>query len=482
MATTAPTSLKYATNLNQTYLSTYSIRNDVVFKQLFQQYGKGFYAIDLFEAVGQKQFFPYDERGITTIEEQAPYAVLRTGSAISTGSAGADISFTIHPDSLDANSNPVVRERDEIVISNAYMPSDVYEDRKYVITDITGTTVTARPWNKAGTETTASQISTEVPSGTYLAIGATAYAVGEGQPSGKTRGYATDTHYYRLVKDTRGVEGGAIAADFYEATGLNGNKGLLSKSLMEMEFDLQKQKAFVFTWGEANDNTSLTATSDLGGTNTIYGTKGLYTVANEKSIDYKYDIEPQISDLEYAIELQENKGVVAPTSRMLVGPQYYRDIQNTFKDEIRQFSGGSDLLDQAQKRLGVTVNEFNIAGKTFYVVPVDEFKDPSRAGLSVDDSYSYIAPNSALIVPDENVTMREFNGERNKTVPNVICGYVSHNGEDRQNVVGVQKGMSGFEGGMEVSMDTDGAYYYMMSHMNVLIGGAEKWILMRKRK
>jgi hypothetical protein len=483
MATAASTSLVYAHNLTQQYLSKNDIKDDVIHRKLFERYGKSFYAVDFFEnSPGSVDFFPYDSRGIISIEKEAPRPVVRVGSEIATGLAGADISFTIHADSLDANNYPTIRENETIFISATYQPTAVYEDREYLITDITGTTVTASPLNNAGTDKTASQISTAIPVGTYLSIGATMYAVGTNQPPGKVESYTTNTHHFRILKDSQGVEGAAIAAKYKEVTDLNGNKRLLSEALMKLEFDLQKQKAFAFAFGQPNDNASLTATSYYGGTNLIYGNKGVFTAADEVSMDYKYDVEPDYADFEYTRILMENRGLASNRAKMFVGSQFDMDLHRAMKAEIREYSGGSDLLDKASARLGIRVKSFIESGIEYFILPVAEFKDPAGVGLSVSDSYSYTPPTSALIIPDEMVSMKEYAGQPDQTIPNVVLGYVNYNGENRMNVVGIEKGMSGFESGLMVANDYDGVKYHMMCHMTTIIGGAQKWILMRKRK
>jgi hypothetical protein len=88
-----------------------------------------------------------------------------TGTAITTGAAGASISFTI-----DASDQDSVLEHEVILIPELYQAAGVGEDRQYVVTDVTSSVVTALPRSADGTSVTASQIGTEIPAGTTLSI------------------------------------------------------------------------------------------------------------------------------------------------------------------------------------------------------------------------------------------------------------------------------------------------------------------------
>ena len=75
---------------------------------------------------------------MTVFEEGNLEKNIRLGSAISTGSAGADIEFTLHADEYDTNNDYYPQVGDDIVIPAAYQPTGVKEPRRYRVMSSTG--------------------------------------------------------------------------------------------------------------------------------------------------------------------------------------------------------------------------------------------------------------------------------------------------------------------------------------------------------
>lgn len=479
MATIAPTSNIMAQALNTPWVS----KNDDImrdqYKFLFDQYGEGMKALDFFESIGRVMYF--SSQDVKAILRGAPIATVKTGAEVATGSAGADITFAVHSDSHDSANNIPVRVGDTLLIPAAFMPAAVHNDRLYSVTEITGTTtktVVASPLTGTSSTYTNSQISTAIPSGTTLAIGATNFGRGTAGTTGKVDSYTTYSYKSQIMKDALGVEGGRVALDT-ELINVGESQKALSLELMAAEFRLDKQKEFAFVKGEINENSGLTAASSYGGTNSITGTDGIYTLADKLAQKYYYTDAMGVMDFDAIKLLFESRGVTSPAATIFTGSPVVTDLENSGLDFIREFSN-SDLLEKVNNKLGIVIERIKKNGIEYKLVSPQSFRNPASFGLNVGDSYSYALPTSALIIPDENVTTREFNGEMNKSIPNVVIGYVNSNGEDRSNIMSVEPGVNGFIPGSTVANSYDGVKFHWLTEMFTIAGGVEKWVLARK--
>lgn len=479
-STTAPTSRVVSENYTVKWQSKNSITDTEVSKKLFMNYGEGYRLVDFLNLAGQK--VPISNKDRTIILKDAPLRTFKTGSAIETGTGS--VSVTAHADNYDDNDYMALRENWDLIIPSAYLPDGVKEERMYRVMDITGTTVTLRPWNLSGTNLTASQISTEIPSGTELAIGASAFAPGTDQPSGTTDSYTTRTFTPRIMKETIGVEGGQVAQPYYPATGLDKNRGLITEGSIRAEFLLENQMEAFLRDGEINDNTSnLVGTSEFGGSNQIKSGYGVIPLMQIYSPKHYYSASGFTLDDLYDIKLlQENQAVVATINDFFQGPALNVDIEKLGLETISQFSGGTNLYNDIKERLGIEFKAWHFGGKTYIFHVLDSFKNPAQAGINIDGDYTYSYPKIGMVIPREKITAYEFQGEANKTLPNLSIGVVNMHGENREKVYGVMPGMSGFENGNIVANGYDGVKYFWLSHMALLGGGEAKWIMVRKAK
>lgn len=471
---------------NGPYLSVNSaVVKPQVYKTMFQQYGPGLTLLQWVRSAEQVINVPYSTY-ITAIEQQSPLAAIKINSAIAAGAAGADITIILHADNYDANSYNPVRLYDTILIPAEYQPSTVYTSRLYQVvtqatTTLTNDTLTCRPLNNAGTDVTASQISTEVPANSWLALGYTPYARGTGQPAGKTQGYTSRTYYPWLLKETDGVEGSVIAGDYYEATELNGK--FFSKALARAEFRFEKQKDIAFSIGEYNDNASLVMTSDFGGSNKVQSGKGVVTWADELAQKYTYDKTTGFivdEDFDAVKVILESRGVTAPTIDWFVGSDLNTQVENSTLEFIREFSGGTNL--KVGETVGIMLSAFQKIGKTFNLVPVASFTNPADMGLLLSDQYVYEYPTLGIMIPQASVTLSRFMDKQNFTIPTLALGEVNYGGENRGNVVGRMKGVNGVFEGMDVAMDSDGFFYYWLCHFFAIMGGVQQWVVTRQSK
>ena len=133
MATSKPTSkvFKGAYNTEWATKATAIFRTQYLPK-VYNVYGEGVRTVDLLQAAGQVMY-NLPNATINHFERYAPQYTITTLGAISTGVAGADITFQISTSDYDANNNPPLRLYDTIEIPATYMPTAVNTGRLYRI-------------------------------------------------------------------------------------------------------------------------------------------------------------------------------------------------------------------------------------------------------------------------------------------------------------------------------------------------------------
>jgi len=486
MSTVKPTSKVYTGSYNTKWAALETAKFKAQYlKEVYEPYGDLVNLSNILQFAGRTMNVPNAE--IKHFERYAPQAVITTLGAITTGSAGADISFQIATSDYDANDNPPLRLYDSIEIPHDYMPSGVYEPRLYRISAITGSdddlTFTAQPFNKAGTYSTASQISTEVPTGTNLRIAHTSFGAGTGQPTPKTDNYATRSHVATILADSLEIEGGQMAQAFEEAILVDmkrGGKGLLLSPVLELGRKLDKQIESYIISGERNDNTGMVMTSQAGSYSTpVKSGFGFMRWADILAQKAYRTSGLSASDLRYRKLLLQSQGVATKHVTVFCGPEYLADFEDAGLEYTQQFSS-SDLLDSA-KNLGVEFRGILKDGILYTPVQLDAFADPTSFGINVGDSYSYSWPYVGLYVPDVKNEVKMNN--KKLSLSNIMIGYVSNNGEDRTRMIGYEAGMNGVDwmpNGNMVSHEYDKIEIHMKTELMCIVVNANQWILDRK--
>jgi len=453
-------------------------------RMAFEKYGKGVGAMDIFRSINNVVDVPNQTINLFLKESKLPTITL--GAAISVGSAGANISVTLASTDYDTNDNGPLRVGDDIYIPKAYCATGTTSDRAYRVMSKTGSdenaTYTCTPYAKdGGFYTTASRILTEVPNGTELIIGPNSFAAGSAQPRGVTDTFETITFRPRIMKETVDLEGGQVAQMFYEATGYEANKGVLNSALMDAEFRLDVKESRFFFMGEYADNTGLVETSESGVSNAIVSGAGMWPHADKYGMALSYSGDFILDNLYDAGILQQSKGITSGTSVFMVGPELGRDVESAALDFIQAYSGGTDLLDKVKQELGISVNSFQFDGRTYVIWRPDELADPTGAGLNINGTYTYTWATAGLIVPSGNVTVPNFLGRANASIPNVQIGYVNHNGEDRKRVLSFSPGVTGVQGyGNTAVSSYDGMHAYWLVQMTPLFALPEQWVRVYK--
>jgi hypothetical protein len=486
MATVKPTSKKFTGAYNQAYWAT---KETAIFRaqylpKVYHVYGDLVRLSNIKQIAGQVMQVP--NATISHFEKYSPNFAITLLEAISTGSAGADISFKIETTDYDSNNQPPLRLYESIEIPRTYQGSGVNESRLYRIHTISGSgtdlTFTASPFNKTGTYDTASQITTEVPAGTTIRIAHTSFAVGMGQPNPKNDSWATREHVAAILAESKHYEGGQMAQAFEEAILVdmkNGSKGVLMSPIMEVGEDLDRQiESYIVTGERTNtDAAGMTETSYFEGDNYVKSGFGFMKWANILAQEAYHTGDLSISDLDRRKLLLLSQGIAAKKVLVLCGPEYYTKFENAGLDYVQQYSS-SDLLDAA-KNLGVEFKSFMKGQIQYTPIQLDCFADPSTFGINVGDSYSYEWPALGLYIPEIGNTIR-MNGKNIPSIPNIMLGYVNKNGEDRTRMVGIEAGPNSVFPGNFVANQYDGFKVHVKTHIMVICVNVNQWILDRQ--
>ena len=450
--------------------------------ELYQKYGKGIGARDLIFAAGNVIDVP--NQTITIGVAESPLSVVEVYSEIAVGASGATIALYLAAADFDTNGNGPLAVGDDIYIPKTYMPAAVTSDRAYRVMSASGTTTsrlfTCMPYAKdLGYYATASKIDTAVPAGTKLSVGANSFAPGTLGTSGKTDTFETRTFSNRILKEALDFEGGQVAKSYYEFSGYEGDKKLLSENITRAEFRLDVKEARAFWASEWADNTGLVQTNQEAiATTAVPSFGGMWPHADKYAQKLAYTGEFNIDNLYDAGILLQSRGVVkGGTNLFLVGPELERDVEKSVMDYIKQFSGGTDLLDKVKKEIGIDVQAFKLNGRTYVLWAPNELADPTGFGLlNSTGNGVYSTAKAGLIVPNVPVTVGEFNGKKNVTIPNVQLGYVNHNGENRRRKIGYLKGMSQLLGGQDIATSYDADHIHMLVHMTGIFAAPDMWI------
>lgn len=440
-----------------------------IWGEWFKTYGKGFGIHDFLTFAGNTVSIARDE--IRAFEDYALEKPIKIGTseiAVDSTSLTAGDAITFYLDSTEYNAqgNTYLRVGDSIIIPAKYLSEDipaVY--RVSVVGATSAATCTATPLRATA------QITTAIPVGTYLAVSATSYGRGMGQPAAKsTYGYYRDfkTH---ILKESLEITGGMIAQQSYRQKLKNGGEGLWTRAQLEAEFLFNSQKDKVIFLSDENTN-SLTGTDSHSANVAIKTTKGWWNHMDALAQELNYVTRFSITDFDTAKDLFRSQGVVDTEIAYLVGPALVTQLDNMGLDYVKEFSGGSNLIDSMGK-VGVSVNAFTKNGLNFVCKELVSFSNANTYGVS--DLGTYLS-NAGAMVPMTEVTVTDSannfgEGVGSKVkVPNLSLGYLNNDGEDRTNIFKIVGGVNGLNISASHQYDKVEGFYlseFMVVAMNV---------------
>lgn len=461
----AVTSTLQTSGIGAAYRSVYdAVFEPNVYNKWIYKYGPGLLFKHFLDMVSPDGFTR--DRSLLLFEEGALEKPITLGSAIAAGSAGDAISITL--DSGDyQGSNPLLRVGDSVVIPAAYQPAAVGEPRTYLVTAKTGTapniTFTAEPFNADGTTYTASQIAVEIPIGTKLQIGGTSLPRGSSPVKGKVTAPTSRTFYTNISREAFEMEGGLGAFSTYEHLSENGTASLFIRGQEEAEIRLDMQMDQKLWQSEENDNTALIASAmdDQSGSNAVESGVGYRNWLKRLASHISYDAPFDFSDFDRIKDLMISQGVTQDMVMMCVEPSLGTDLDNAGLDNMKQYSGGSDIFKGMN--LGVEFGSFTKVGRTFLLKELQGLANPQTYGNSGYTGEGFIYPYTSARVTD-------YSG-KNTDVPMLSLLYLGGKGTNRKRVVTFNGGTTGSNLG-NVTQRTDIDYLdflteYMLVAVNV---------------
>lgn len=468
-----------------------------VHAKLIKRYG---HLIGLFDYANMPQNRIYVKNHDYTIwSKWSSQRAIRIASAVATGSAGADIEIVMHSSMKDDNGNFPVRQYFDIIIPGKYQTSGytrIYNVVSVSTTTLDNDTLTCRPYSASGTYITEAQIGTQIPADTYLITGGSAFAPGTPQPTSMIESYTSEIFRCRILKETWGVEGGFGAGSYYEPIEfdlLGGGSGITNAEIIRAEVRLMEQIDKYFHTGELNDNSNLVGTSTLGGSNVVVSGKGFDSAVDEDGLALPYIDNPSFEDFSDLGRLAETQGMAPLTWDAYLGTELARKFGDLDKEIIKDYSGGSDLLDATKKRLGVNISKVNWGNTCVYFHTLGSSGDASSYGVRTSGTYTYDYPEKGYFVPqemnevdikggmyqqmDSDGNMNDMMGKA--LLPNLTVAYVNAGGENRERFGGKLVGPNGFGlGDGYVASEYDAVKGFVNSHCGLIITNANHIVKM----
>jgi hypothetical protein len=472
MATYTPATSNFKVRgWNEQWHSAYSFEfPQQVWQTWYKRYGRGFGMFDFLTIMGNTVNLKGDT--IRAFEDAADVRPIRVdASGIARTSAGGDIAFKLHAEEYETTTNKTyLRVGETIVIPALYADgSDVpIEYKVTVVGAASGADCTAKALGVGN-----NLIATGVPANSYLMVGATRYARGVGQPSGRSSG-----GYYRdfvtgISKESFLVEGGQIAQESYRSLTKGGESGVWSRALMQNEFSLNNQIDKAIFLSQENTNSLVESTTETIN-NATRSTKGFWNWADELAQELNWSIKFSIGDLETAQELQRSQGVIDTDAVFVMGPKLARQIENMGLEFVKDYSN-TDLkkLDE----IGFSMKSFLKLGINFHMRELVSFSNPNTYGVDAD----YFG-NAGLIFPMSEVTVKSddfIGGDGGKIVlPNLAIGYLNNATEDRTRIIKFVAGMNGI--GLPAVDEYDRVRGFMLTEYSVIANLVNQWIRVLK--
>lgn len=352
---------------------------------------------------------------------------------ISTTAADGDSVSIVVADDQDSSGNPTVRKGEGLLIPGDYTSTGV--DEVYVVESYdSGTdTLTATPLN--GT----AQIDVAVPADTHLKIHGYYTARGTDQPQGTTFNYYKRSFQTTILKESKGFVGGLQAQEWWVVKDDSGNPiGLWSEGLLQAEILLKHKKNDALFYSQLNTNDDLTETSSrFGGTGARKATKGMWNHGEDEGLIKNKSGPWTISDFYDIKDLKRSQNLTTNDFAFWTGSDLFREVEQSSLEFIKEFSGGTSLLDAGGK-LGINVKEIEVDGQRFALAPILGFDNPNSYG---GNAYKWI--QRGIMVPSETASVRSVRGEESRQ-PMLQIGYLNNRGEDRTRVSQVVNGITNY--------------------------------------
>lgn len=431
------------------FRSTYDLElKPQTWGEVIDRYGPGLSFCSFLNLAGRTQGLKSPT--ITIFEKGAPIRPVKV--SISTDAAPINTT-TVTLDVTDG-SNAYMRAGFDIIIPAAYTNRD-YD----VPLRIAGT---AGSWT--GTCADVGAAITTALDEVYCAVGASSFGFGTGQPDPMSSGTYSRTTEQRIIKSTIGIEGGILYQEEWEDFKLkHGGRGVWTRSIAELDYDLDDQMDSALLTGITNTNPALTAASVSGTTAAIPSFDGLIQVMNDLGQELTWDATGFDLDKFKAVKvLLENVGVVNRKVDFFVATDLNASIEDELQDYLNTNAGGTKYWDEIGK-VGFMVNSVKTNSVDFKIAELTSLSNPNKFGL---DSYNF-RKMGFMFTQAEYPAIVDMAGEKvGMTLPHLTLGYPDSNGEGRQRVFVPNPGVHGIQGMPPIATNEyDGIRWYALAHM-----------------
>jgi hypothetical protein len=437
MATTnqAVVSNTVTAGYNQQFNSIYdAMLKPQIFGELIELYGKGLGIFDMLYFAGNT----IDVKGHkqTVWSQGAIQKPITLSLAISgAAGAGADLTFKVNTAEYDTNNKTFLAVKDAVLIPETYLGATSNGPAKYQVVSKSGSgndiTYTIKPFLSTY------NVTTEVPIGTKLMVTGGNYAPGSQGASAKSRGWYSADYYTAIKRAAFHLEGSQQSDERWQDKLMNGEMGMFSKTSAETDFLLTSYINDELFLGEEPTNTTLTLLNREGDANTIYGTKGMWRHLVSDGGFQEYINQYEISDFDDVKDMFRSQGVINQAALFAVGSGLNRQLENSGLDFLKEFSGGTDLM-QTMDQVGVQFRKIKKNSILYAIVELATFDNPQTYGLS-----AYDWKNRGFIVPNEFGAVKMGDSSETITLSNLTLGNKNYKGEDRTRVSGTLGGVNG---------------------------------------
>lgn len=431
------------------------------YAELLQKFGEG---LNIFNFLNMaQQTIPVTTPSLKIIEEGSVERLVTVSIGTTNANTEAALTFATSDD-----SDHYVREGFDILIPGANNNTGVDKPMRIYKS---GGDWKGRFWDTT-TAIDVALVTTEV------AVAASAFGPGTGQPDSMKTGLYSRNTSSRLFKETNGIEGGQLyKEDFYAVEAANGAKGLLSKGLIQMDFRLDSQIDAALLLAELNANTSnITSTSSVTGeTTAISSFDGLLPTMRKQGLPLNWTSTFDATQFTAVKALLESVGVTNRNLDFMVGSGLNAAVETGMQSWLNTNSHGTDLYDMIGK-IAFKVRELTLNSCTFNIMELHSFSNPVKFGGA-----NYNFKNLGMMFPQgqRKVSVAAPGGVKETlNLGHLTLGYPSGKGEDRKRVLSKKPGVSNQN--PITASDIDGDWYYMFAEVMPIWAYMNQTILCQK--
>lgn len=443
-------SAQYQGFYDTAFHSTYDLRlKPQTYGEVVQRYGPGLSLTSFSQLAGRTM--GVRNSAITIFEEGAKYRPVKVSIATDT----APVSGTTVTLNVADGSDAYMRQFFTIIIPAEYTNKDFPQELR-----ITGS---AGSWVGSFADVTAAI--TVALDEVYLAVGASSFGKGSGQPDPMATGTFERSTNERIIKTTGGFEGATLYKEEWDEFALiDGGRGLWSKSIAELDFDLDNQVDSALLVGQEITNTAgITQLSITGDTKAVPSAEGLEQIMSELAQELTWDATGfGIDQFRQLRPLLENVGVVNMKLDLFAGSDLNSSIESEMIDFLTSNAGGTKYWDEISN-VGFMVNQIKLDSVQTNVAVLHALSNPNKYGL---DSYNFKKQGYLFTQGEYAATLSDGGAEQKLRLPHLTMGYPDGNGENRQRKFMMRPGVNGVQGVPNVATtDLDGWYMYGFQHM-----------------